>query len=129
MTRSDTFPKPPLMQPLRALVLCLAALGFGGCGPSEGSQACNIVFDTLVDKYSTECHLATPAQVQQAYIDSLHMTLPQFRTCEDVDKLRDKDSFYNDCIPGIQAMTCAQLSSAAPFPTSCQGQLILFVRR
>jgi hypothetical protein len=107
------------MHRLRALAL----LGFAaaGCGESEAEAACEDFIEAYSAKAADECSLGTHEDVRRSIFAGFAMF--GVDECSDFDRVRDVQALYDDCLPGIRALTCAQVTDAASLPPSCSGQL------
>lgn len=100
----------------------VALLMTTGCADSVAVEACNDFVDAFADR-AAACGFDRAANAQ-AVEDSATMNLG----CGAADEVRDPTSFYDGCIPFVEALTCSELDDTSlTLPESCVGQL-LFVR-
>ena len=95
------------------------AVGVSGallaCGGNPGVTACKAYADAFAQG-AADCggDYDTNYNVLDAILGG----------CDNMVSVRDETSFYNDCIPWIEALTCTQLNSTTlGLPSSCQAQL------
>ncbi|MCA9604638.1 MAG: hypothetical protein KC619_03525 [Myxococcales bacterium] len=106
---------------MRHALLVLALLTVAGCTRREGASAC----DELVDVYANrlvECgSYATYDEAYDAVIAELAASTPaRVQSCDDIWGLRERVSFHDDCIPGIETLPCGSTT----LPPACEGQLL-----
>ncbi|MGM0557334.1 MAG: hypothetical protein ACQEVA_13200 [Myxococcota bacterium] len=106
------------MRRLRAV--CLVSLAglllLSACVELESPpQACRDFADTFASK-AEECG----DDYQTVYNDLVNSLASG--DCDNIVSIRDRDAFYDDCMPAIDALMCDQLS-AANLPDSCRNQL------
>ena len=78
-------------------------------------QACRDIADTFATK-AAECGEDYDT-VYDEFVNSV-----ADGDCDTVVSIRDRDAFYDECIPGIEQMTCPEVESVA-LPPSCNNQL------
>lgn len=94
----------------------LAALS-SGCGDSDPEQACLDFADALATS-AERCGFDYETNFASAVATAAG------GDCENIDSVRDLDSFESVCLPYIRQLTCGQLSSSAPdLPDACLNQL------
>lgn len=90
------------------------------CGSNPGEDACEAFVESYSKRYADDCALATRAAVRASIFASFaSLGVDQ---CSDFTKVRDEASFYDECLPGIEAQTCTEIAGSA-LPTSCNMQL------
>src|SRR5690606_9657212 len=99
---------------LSTLLLALMAAGCGNPGQAGCEDAVRAIGDVAVrcgfDRRANEA-------VFEASATGGH-------GCDAVVRLRDADAFYDDCLPTIEGLTCAEFDDPEyVFPASCQMQL------
>jgi hypothetical protein len=99
-------------------VLVLASLG---CGESEAEAACEDFVETYTAKAADECAIGTRDDIRRSIFAGFAMF--GVDECSDFDRVRDVGALYDQCLPGIRALTCTQVTDAASLPPSCSGQL------
>jgi hypothetical protein len=88
----------------------------GACVELESPpQACRDFADTFASK-ADEC-----GEDYQTVYDDLVNSLAS-GDCDNIVSIRDREAFYDDCMPAIDAMMCDELS-ASNLPASCRNQL------
>jgi hypothetical protein len=95
------------------------ALALAGCG-SPGANACEAVAAALAST-AGNCGL-DPDKNHDAFIQAA-----AGGDCGTIHSVRDPDALYSDCIPKLEALTCAQINDpalAGQLPSSCIGQLL-----
>lgn len=106
-----------LALPLLVVSMFLLMSGCAGCfdNSEEARQACEDIADALADK-ADECGVDRE-EFREAFLEEL-----VDGDCGNVDFLEDRDLFYNECLPGIDEMTCTELEDGE-VPHSCENQL------
>ena len=107
----------PALRPLVVLA-ALAAL-LPACGSaSEAEQACEDLADALADG-AQRCGFDYDANYDAV------VEVAAGGDCGNIKQIRDKASFYDDCIPFVRKLTCEQLhDSSLQLPASCNAQLV-----
>lgn len=98
-----------------ASILLASASMLSAC-TNPGEEACETLLETFVDKLSDECGLMGESEVRS--------TLDGMLDCEDAVDVRDEVAFYDDCIPAIEALSCADLA-VLTLPASCVNQILM----
>lgn len=104
------------------LIVIVLVAGIAGCDTAitPAERACNAYLDTFADKAANECELGSYEEVRAAVMDQF--TDLGVESCADFVAVDDEYEFYNECLPGIEAMTCEELDEA--LPDACNGQLL-----
>ncbi|GAB5544044.1 MAG: hypothetical protein RLP09_44900 [Sandaracinaceae bacterium] len=98
------------------LVSCSLALA-AGCSQNVGEVACEDVITTIGD-VAERC-----GYDRQATEDDFRRLLPV--ECAEIVELRDADSFYDECLPQLGALTCGEFDDPSfTLPPSCRDQLL-----
>ena len=85
-------------------------------------QACCDVANAIID-VCVRCQLGTHAVCVQAITASISQETAG-GGCSAVVSLRDQTALYNDCLPALSTLSCADFTSTN-VPASCQGQLLV----
>ena len=89
-----------------------------GCSNNVAPQACRDLVTAVGDK-AVECGFDRAAN-EAAFED----TVSRSQGCDAVESVRDIASFYDDCIPFFEGLTCAQFDDPGlTLPSSCAMQL------
>lgn len=92
-----------------------------GCGESEAEAACEDFIEAYSAKAADECAIGTRDEIRRSIFAGFAMF--GVDECSDFDRVRDVQALYDQCLPGIRALTCTQVTDAASLPPSCSGQL------
>jgi hypothetical protein len=103
---------------LRAALLAIGVMGLMGCSTDEAEQACLDVADALATS-AERCGFDYDANFD-AFVDAAASG-----DCGNIVSVRDKTSLYDDCVPHLEDLTCAELNdSSLSLPPSCESQLL-----
>jgi hypothetical protein len=106
------------------LSLCLTVCILPSCGNGDGNggeevQACRDLADAYGDM-CVRCQVLTYQECYDAVIQVVN------GDCDNVKQIRDINLFYNTCIPWIQSVDCAYVTSDTfELDSSCQSQLLM----
>lgn len=99
-----------------SLLVLAALLLASACVEIESpSQACRDIADTFASR-AEECG-EDYDDVYDQFVGSVASG-----DCNNIVSIRDRDAFYDDCIPAIDEMACEDIQSA-DLPASCRNQL------
>lgn len=105
----------------RALIVLVPLLALPGCFEREGAGACRELVDTYAARL-VECgEFATHAEAEAAIVANIAASTPErIESCDDIWGIRDRVSFRDECLPGIEALPCG----SAALPVACDDQLL-----
>ena len=106
-------------------VVFLVGLTLMGCSDdecrTEPAQACCDWVDFWVDA-CVQCSTSSMEQCEEevrAAIDAASND----QGCEGADRIRNRDSFYEECLPELEMLECSELE-AGNVPTACYDQIL-----
>ncbi len=101
-----------------ALSTLLLALPAAGCSGNVGQAGCEDAVRTIGD-VAVRCGF--DRQANEAVFEA---NATAGRGCEGVVGLRDEEAFYEECLPSIESLTCAEFDDPEYVtPASCSMQL------
>lgn len=105
--------------PARWALLALT-VGASSCRYDGATDACYAVAEGIGDRLADCGYVATPAEGEQAVLDSL---AADGLSCDTSPiGIRDEASLYDECIPQLMTYDCAAIVNSVPAP--CQEQII-----
>lgn len=107
------------------VIATAAMLAFiSGCdgAMSAGEEACEAYKETFVDKLADDCAVGTRAEVTEVVDQALAGAGAS--TCRAVIAVADEVTFWDECIPELEAIACETIL-AGTGPASCEGQLLV----
>lgn len=105
---------------MRRTLALYAALVLPACSPNAGVVGCEDFVEVMGDK-AEECGFDREAN-EDAAEDGATMGMG----CRAVVDLRDPDAFYDECLPYLRGLTCAELDNPdVMIPPSCSMQILV----
>ena len=123
--------------PILKLAASVLFLALAGCGGGDGGsssstefacpnttaaapQACCDVANSIIDA-CVRCGLSSRSGCVSQVTTSIS-SASRGQGCAGADQVRDSQQFYNDCLPGLDALSCTDLKAGA-LPASCTDQI------
>jgi hypothetical protein len=102
----------------------LVMVGLAACGADEAEVACEDFVDAAATRISDGCMLLSREDAEAQVLAAIRNAGAD-DGCSDVDDVRDRASFYEECLPMLEVLECSRFMMSDGLPASCQGQFIV----